>query len=251
MKKENAPLLLLAALIVLLVQAGCHAPPLVIDAEELEFDEEAAEEDRADIEDELRSICSELEIEKARLDLTMKEMECFQVENEISRTVLASRLALAEKRIAVFDGVTRPMLLGELDVELKSLRHEQMDSQEELKQLEMMYSGAELEDKTSEIVLDRGRRQLELAGENLMLMEEKRNTQAGSTLPLERAELIRELEDVRNEIKVAGLLADVALLEIVIEELEHRARIEDLEARKSAIEEELSDLSESNPEDDS
>ena len=238
MKKMNCPLFFLLTTALLLLQAGCQGPADGIQLEEMPYVDESAGESACDLEEELRDICRELELEKARLDLVIKKKHCLMTEAKISRAATEAELELVERRLAAFGAHTSQLQLSELDLELLTLRDEHKQSTEELKQLEMMYAESELEDKTSEIVLEQGRRRRELTAADLANMERKRAAAFEYALPMERAEIEHEVAALRAEIRLAGLQADLAIAEIELAFLEHQTSILDLEARKTQIEKE-------------
>ena len=81
----------------------------------------------------------------------------------------------------------------QLELDLASSRGRHQDAVAELEQLEMMYKGSELEDRTSEIVLKRGRRNRELALQRLELQERKLSDLVESKIPMKARELERSV----------------------------------------------------------
>lgn len=127
-------------------------------------------------------------------------LEMSDAEHRIATT--AERHAVAKAKLEAFEEKSRQRIEdAQLDVE--SARDRMKNETEELEQLEMMYAGSELEDRTSEIVLNRGRRALELAHRRLALQEAQLALLQGSTLPLERLELDHELRSAEHEARQA------------------------------------------------
>ncbi len=98
-------------------------------------------------------------------------------EVELAQAVLAK---LRDHEIRVRIEQTRLNLIGATD----RLR----EAEEELQQLQMMYSEEDLADKTAEIVIRRGQRRIERARQNLEIRKTELNILESETIPLEIAQ---------------------------------------------------------------
>jgi hypothetical protein len=150
---------------------------------------------------------AELTIER---DLTVKKLEQF-VSSDSKTRLAKARLDLQR----AVDGVA--------------------ESEEELEQLEIMYSEDDLGDKTKEIVLQRGRRRLSRAQENLRIQTAELETLESRSLPLEQEKL--ELEVAKARTALAEAQRDVEMHEI-----ESSISIMSAEAEILKLEGELEDL---------
>jgi len=133
-------------------------------------------------------IATRRKIEIAALE---RENALLAEQREVVR--LGAELEVAQSRLAIFREMTLPTKTRSADLDLQSQRHHLQDAQDELRQLEMLYAGSELEDRTAEVVLARGRRQLEQTQGRLEVAETDRNRIVERELPLEAGEKEREL----------------------------------------------------------
>lgn len=139
-------------------------------------------------------------------------------------------LGTAREKLEVFETMEMPQRRRDAELDLQSAEHRLLDAREELEQLVVMYEDSELEDRTSEIVLNRGRRQLEMAEERLALQRQQ-------LARLER-DLAIELRQKREAVDDAG--AELA-------EAERDAKLDDIRKQASvqAAEDELAESKES------
>jgi hypothetical protein len=131
--------------------------------------------------------------------------------------------------------MTLPARTRSADLDLESQRHRLQDARDEMNQLEMLYTGAELEDRTSEIVLARGRRQLEHTQGRLEVAEIDRNRVVERELPIEAGEKERELGKAEFAVAQAERAFEISRMKSESEFVELRAKIEDGEREIAAL----------------
>lgn len=133
------------------------------------------------------------ELDKRRTDLARRREDqarnAFELDQRRRRAELEHASAAAQEAVSLeqaereqrqasedlarFRAEERPRRLAEDALDLQQSSDGLLETREELAQLEMMYSGAELGDATAEIVLNRTRRRLQRAEERHALRERR------------------------------------------------------------------------------
>lgn len=141
------------------------------------------------------------EEERKKLDVVRRKLEIARLEladqldkNRQAQQTAREELAEEQMKLANFNESEKPQKVNGSELDLEAARDRHQFAQEELQQLEQMYKGSELEDETSEIVLNRGRRQLQLATRRLALQEDRHRALVDRQLPLQLDELRRKVE---------------------------------------------------------
>jgi hypothetical protein len=147
-------------------------------------------------------------VEIARLQLAIAEQRA-----ETARTRKEKELEIGKAELAQFEESDAPNRLARSKLELARRRDALAEQQEELAQLEMMYEQQDLADKTREIVLQRGKRRVERAQEELAISERDAAALESRTLPRERAKLALEIEIKERELVESKSDAEATLLE--------------------------------------
>ena len=147
-------------------------------------------------------------LEIARLQLATAEQRA-----ETARLRKEKELELGKAELAQFDEIDAPNRLAKAKLELARRRDALSEQQEELAQLEMMYEQQDLADKTREIVLQRGKRRVERAQEELAISERETTALGARTLPRERGKLALEVETRERELVESKSDAEATLLE--------------------------------------
>lgn len=213
--------------------------------------------DAGEADDGLTSVAEKKEdldhdLDKARRELSKLEMELEVARLEMQAQEAEGRMAIEKAEVALENSrrVLRDFLQAERPrremtarTDVDSARFRLRDDEEELAQLEMMYKGSELEDKTSEIVLERGRRQLELSRKRLEIEERQLVEITERDLPREQEEKERAvheaeiaLDEARREAPVAALRKKIALHEAEGSLTDKRVEIEKLERKRKKLE---------------
>jgi hypothetical protein len=147
-------------------------------------------------------------LEVARLQLGLAEHRA-----ETARLRKEKELELQKAELAQFDETDAPDRVAKANLELARRRDALAEQQEELAQLEMMYEQQDLADKTREIVLQRGKRRVERAQEDLAISEREAKALEARTLPRERGKLALEIEVQERELQEAKSDSEATLLE--------------------------------------
>ena len=209
------------------VEAPAPASSGSEEADDEEGDEPDDEEDRA------------LELRKAEVNLELTSIG-------VEMTLRGARAAVADAEreldeavsvLQVFDERRMPRELDEAQLGLDRALHRRELQADELGELEAMYAEEDFAQKTKELVLKRGRKNLEFAERALVLAQLALASKKEIELPLERRELDvavqkaeRALVDARDELRKAELEGEVDLLEA-------RHELDELERDEEADEE--------------
>ena len=170
--------------------------------------------------DEAKELQSKLD--KAEIKLEIARIDAKNGEAASARSVEAAKLEaeLASSALENYSAVLQPIEAATSELALDGARQRVKESKEELDELEKMYAQEDFADLTKELVLTRGRSQLQMAQRNLELTE-KRAAQARTfEWPRKERELTekvaatqRALDDAQSRAEKSALERKLALLE--------------------------------------
>lgn len=233
---RSSSLLFLAGPLVLL-GVGCHAPSvgttegatlgaLIVAAD----DEEAnAEGDaKAGEERDVAALTRQLTLGRERLKRAEADLAIHEEEIDVDRRLADAELELAQQKLVQFD-VDAKSRIAEAELELQSAKDEATEAKEELEQIEVMYTERDLDDRTAEFVVNRGRRNAERAATKIAIEEEKLAALKELQVPRERREISLEVERQTVEIAKQVRQGELALMDARIQVLESRQEVERLE----------------------
>jgi hypothetical protein len=143
---------------------------------------------------------SELNAARLRLDKSRLAAEHAELQFKESADKAEKELAIAQDKFKVFQEVTAPNRIAWAELGLQRAEDRFQEDQEELDQLELMYSEDEFADKTKEIVIDRARRRLERSQRDLELRRSDYDTLVNVTIPQETADQEFDLEQKERAI---------------------------------------------------
>ncbi len=133
-----------------------------------------------------------LRLDKARLARDHEERQFAESADKAER-----ELAIARNKFAVFQEVTAPNRIARSELGLQMTEDGFHEAEEELDQLDLMYSEDQFADKTKEIVIDRARRRLERSQRDLDLRGTEHETLVSITIPQETTD--QELDIQQKE----------------------------------------------------
>lgn len=184
---------------------GALAPLRAQDPDEEEIWEEELR-DPAEIREEIQGLRREQAATLARhaiadFEHQMRTMEArFALEN-------------AQADLTAFETYQMRADLAASELEVSAMKDGVQDAEEELQQLEQMYGENELADRTAEIVLRRGRRELETTRLELRLAEEAHRQQVQVVMPREQLAMHQALRSSEMDLRLADLEQDAKNLE--------------------------------------
>lgn len=165
-----------------------------------------------------------IEQQTAELDRKVRTMG---VEATLLRT--ASELDLARRNLDLFLNDQRARELEDRRISLDYSVHRADHAKDELGELEAMYQADEFAKTTKELVLKRGRRELEMAERSLAVARKATAEFEQHTLPQRERELRQKVADAENERRKAEIDATKAQLEQQIADQKQKDRLADLE----------------------
>jgi|GEM_PF-1910498 len=206
------------------------------------------------------------EFDKRRTDIERRREDqargAFELEQRRRRTLLEQESAVAQEAVALeaadrerrqaaedlqrWRAEERPRREAEDALDLQVSADNLLETAEELKQLEMMYSTSELGDATAEIVLNRSRRRLQRAEERHHLRERRSDELRTVTLPREEASRLATdrakavaLDNVRRTQDKERLAREAALRDLDFEARKLEREATDVARDQGVLEREL------------
>ncbi|MFH0944737.1 MAG: hypothetical protein V2A76_06025 [Planctomycetota bacterium] len=171
------------------------------------------------------------ELELARIELQITELSS-RIELDASRASVRKETRSHEEAkmdLEHFLAHTRPVTLEKAKIKLDRASNQADHARDELEELQAMYDAEEFAEMTKELVLKRGRRNLELAERDLAV--EKRSFDM-----VEKHDLPKEQRELEEGVKAAGEELEAAQLGLQKQELSSqvaltraRHKIDDLE----------------------
>ena len=180
---------------------GATAAPAASSAarvdDKAEAKEKAAEvaEQEAEHAREIAKLERELVIAEMRLAKTRMEGEHAELARQVNLARLERELVLERERQRIFEEREVPARIQRAELGIQRSEDNLREAQEEMQQLELMYGADDFADQTKEIVLDRGRRELERTQRDLEIDRQEHATLLDRTIPLERAEHAAGVEE--------------------------------------------------------
>ena len=142
------------------------------------------------------------DLAQARLEIARLEQQSYEDELETKLRHARTELELATSRLARFQDVQAPQRLAEGRLDLQGVRDRAQEAADELAQIEIMYEEQDLNDKTAEFVVSRGKRRAQRAKERIELQETALRSLEERELPDEEKRMTLEVDRAK-----AGLAA--------------------------------------------
>lgn len=139
--------------------------------------------------------------EQAELESRTQELEARQAIDQAQKD-----LEIAKAKLTQFRELDVPNRIAKAELSLARIRDAAEEAAEELKQIEIMYEEQDLEDRTAEFVVNRGRRNAERRKQEIQIEVRSLETLKGHELPRERATL--ELDVTRKEVALEKAMRD-------------------------------------------
>lgn len=174
-----------AALLAVAAGSGCTATSTSDPAPVAQAREKGTEKDDVDPAAEAGSLERKIEIARQRLrkaELELAAAELAQAEKQ--RRAEAERL-MAESRLKQLVALDQPARLAQARLNLQRVMDRAQEAADELKQIEIMYADSELDDKTAEFVVSRGRRNAERQAQQIEIERQQLESLEQHALPME------------------------------------------------------------------
>jgi|GEM_PF-3134076 len=171
-------------------------------------------------------------LELAELELQVAQLEAEQATTEAGRAVEEAHREVdeAQRALAHFQDHVMPHELAEAQLALDRADHRRELAKDELDELISMYAAEEFAELTKELVLKRGRKDLEFAERALVLQQAEQQALAGVELPRRRRDLEHELQQAQNGLADAEAAQRQGAIETQVKLLKARHELEDLRA---------------------
>ncbi len=193
-------------------------------AAEAEKAEKEAEEEAKDGR-QLEKLDRDLAIARHRQERARMAQADDAVKKAFALTKLEKELGMEQERFQTFNELTVPSRIQRAQLDLLRAEDRTRDAEEELRQLELMYSEDDFADQTKEIVLDRGRRRLERSHTDLELRRKSHAVLIEKTIPMETRERQMGLEKKISDVEQARRDVEAMLLDHTIKLLSAESEI--------------------------
>jgi len=197
-------LLLLAVLasvaLTLTVDASGESPFAGQEAVAAAAEEESAEKSDAkkpskeDLAAKRRSIDRKIAVAELKLEHAKMEAESKQVAAQEAIHQAEEELGLARAKLVQYRDVDAPNKIEQARLSLQGAKDRAQEAQEELRQIEIMYEDQDLDDRTAEFVVNRGRRQAERAARQIAIQERSLSSLTEHEVPRELRRLQLDLD---------------------------------------------------------
>lgn len=129
---------------------------------------------------------TKLEIAAGKLEKANLDLQSAEISAEVGIARAEAELKLARERLKQFDELDMPARLAQNQLNLTRSRDRAQEAADELAQIEIMYEEQDLEDRTAEFVVSRGRRNAERQQEQIKISEKQARSLEQFTIPMER-----------------------------------------------------------------
>lgn len=146
---------------------------------------------------ELDELKRKAELSEMQLHSAQNEQQSSEQSAQAAIQVAQQELAIARAKLAQFTTLDQQNRIARSALSLQRSRDRAVESDEELRQLELMYKDQDLDDMTSEYVINRGKRDAARTQEALQVQEREHESLTQHDLPLELGSL--ELDVARKE----------------------------------------------------
>lgn len=178
-----------------------------------------------------------LEVARIQLDLAVLAGARGELDQTRKVTHAQEDVDMAAAALENFTKHDKPGKLGRAKLSLETTKEMAAEAAEELLQLEIMYKDQDLEEMTSEFVLNRGRRRAARAAKRIEFQEIDFEALTAHTLPLQQQKLTLALTRAEESLEAAN--ADTAKtelnrrLKLIQAEMAVKKAADDLEEAKS------------------
>ncbi len=167
---------------------------------------------------------AQLELEMATISITLKERKA--AAGIRSATFASTR---AKQALHVFDTSEAPVKIKEAQIGVDQAKNRAELARDELNELIAMYKADEFAEMTKELVLKRGRKNLEFAERRLAVQLQKLERLKTIDLPRKREDLANKVENATESLFDAKLSAKKTKLENTVASIKANNKIADLQ----------------------
>jgi len=186
---------------------------------------------------ERRALERKLKIAELQRDQTLMEHANADAKTKLSVDLAREELGMAQAKLDQFREVDMPNSVAKSELSLQRAKDSTQEAAEELEQLEIMYRDQDLEDLTSEFVINRGKRRAERAQRSLAIQESEFASLKNHSMPRELR--TRELDVIKktDALRAAEADAEASALKQQIAILKIEGEITDLREKLAKLDE--------------
>lgn len=159
-----------------------------------------------------RALHHDLQVAEQKLVQAKLEQKSHEFSSKTSLAHAATEAELAAARLQHFVKISAPTRRAKAELDLQTATDRATESADELKQIELMYAGQDLNDMTAEFVVARGRRNAERAAARIAIEQKEFEALVNHVLPLEEKQLALDVERKRAGVEKAKLDAESGAL---------------------------------------
>lgn len=169
-----------------------------------------------------------------------RQVRTMSVDNAVARATL--ELEKQRKELDLFLNQHKPRELEEHRIQLDWQTYRAEESKDELAELENMYKGDEFAKDTKELVVKRGRRQMEMSARSLAVAKKEFEVFEQHTLADRERDLRQKVKDSEIELEKARLEHEKAMLELGVQQRQADERVKDLTRDVGEMQQKLAKL---------
>jgi len=196
-------------------------------------------DERAAKEKELRNKKRDLDYARIALDTGALDREMRTLGADRALANARHEVDKAQTELDVFLGAQKLRETDEKKLGIDSQTYRAEEAKDEQAELESMYKEDEFAKKTKELVLKRGKRQVELSDRSLDLARREQDQFEKHTLPDRERDLRHKLDEAKLDVKKAELDQRKATIELDVQRRQAEDKVHDLEQDVKELEQKL------------
>ena len=207
---------------------------------EVQYDEDGEYDDAADADDDgLEAEKLERELQRAQMKMQVAALGAGTDRLKAQRKVddAGRELEQARRALDLFLSYEQPHELAESQLSLDRAHHRRELQVDELKELEAMYAEEDFAEMTKELVLKRGRKNVEFAERSLELAMRKFEVKRTEELPKRQRELEQKVVAAEGELRDAEVGREKNEIQVELDLMEARTKLEEAEREMRKAEE--------------
>lgn len=181
----------------------------------------------------------ELKISEHRVRVAERSLESAEISARMGVHLAERELEMARFDREKFDDLIRPRRIAERELQLQGSKDRAREAAEELLQIEIMYGDQDLDDKTAEFVINRGRRSAERSARDVELQERALEAFVSYELRKESDKLELDVEKKEHALESARRNGETEVLQKQIGLMEAQSKLESEQAKVAKLKKEL------------
>ncbi len=220
---------------------GAEAVQEAAPAEEAAPESEEKKEDPEAILEKIRTSEHKLKIAELKLEVAMMDADTSRQSAETTRRHALEELEIASAKLEQYETIDARNEIEQAELALRGARDRAQEAAEELAQIELMYEGQDLDDRTAEFVVQRGRRNAERAAARIAIDERRLEALVKHQIPREtrsrELDVARKQAALENAVRTAksgALQKRIAILNAEAEVDKLQRELEELRAKQGS-----------------